>query len=251
VSAEPVDQAVPQREPADVRPGDPQLWSRADRRWDRIRLALVVGWLVLAAATAMTGERSASWNDVRAQVATGEIDAVRVSGEMPTGSTGFSTVQVRWQDGPFRYRTEVVQVRGRQERPSESRDGVPVLRTTPSAKLLALQPGLQVQREQRRQPAAEATVLGWHVPSALAWPLILLAVGGLAVLVAGPAPWRATRWGWFWLMSLPVGSFLFVLLSGPAPGLPRPRDPRRRLTGGWAFLLAIPLKAVLGSWGGG
>lgn len=162
---------IPARDPAEARPSDPRLRTPADRRWDRIRLVLVVGWLVLAATTAVTGERSASWNEV--------------------------------------------------------------------------------QHEGLRLPATEATLVGWHVPSALAWPLILLAVGSVVVLVAGPGPWRATRWAWFWLMSLPVGSFAFLLLSGPTPGLPRPRDPRRRLIGGWAFLLALPLEAVLGSWGVG
>ncbi|CAN5622445.1 hypothetical protein BH10ACT10_BH10ACT10_07770 [soil metagenome] len=38
---------------------------------------------------------------------------------------------------------------------------------------------------------------------------------------------------------------MFLLLSGPTPGIPAPRRQARRLIGGWAFLLAIPLAEVL------
>lgn len=59
---------------------------------------------------------------------------------------------------------------------------------------------------------------------------------------AGPAPWRATSWAWIWLIlgGGPLGSIAYLLLGGPL-GLWRPRDVNRRLTGGWAFLIALVL----------
>lgn len=91
--------------------------------------------------------------------------------------------------------------------------------------------------------------MGWHVPPVVAMSAALLFFAGFGLLIAGPQPWRATRWAWFWLLLPPVGSVAFLLLSGPTPGLPSPRNPRRRLTGGGgvAFLLSLLLMPLLGS----
>jgi hypothetical protein len=64
--------------------------------------------------------------------------------------------------------------------------------------------------------------------------------GSWLLIIGGPQPWRATRWAWAWLASIgaPVGLLAFLLLGGPL-GVGRPRNPARRLTGGWAFLLAL------------
>jgi len=77
-------------------------------------------------------------------------------------------------------------------------------------------------------------------------PLGVLRLAGwcaaLALLLGGAEPLRATRWAWFWLLTVPyVGVPAFLLLSGPTPGLPGPRPGRHRLTGGWAFLLSVLL----------
>ena len=55
-------------------------------------------------------------------------------------------------------------------------------------------------------------------------------------------PWRATKWAWIWLILLsgPLGSVAYLLLGGPL-GLWRARDLSRRLTGGWAFRIAMVL----------
>jgi lipopolysaccharide export LptBFGC system permease protein LptF len=52
--------------------------------------------------------------------------------------------------------------------------------------------------------------------------------------------WRLTRWawGWFVLLAGPLGCAAYLLLGGPL-GVARPRNPSRRVTGGWAFLLAM------------
>lgn len=219
----------------------PELWSSADRHWDRLRASLIVGWLLVLAATALVGERVASWDDVRGLVAAGEVTSVRISGELPADATGYGTVEVHWRQGLLRHTAEVIEVRGRGERPTA--DGATVVRTSPSGRLLALRPGLHITRDQEHPGGGP--LFGWQVPNALGLPSLLLFLAGFALLVAGPQPWRATRWAWFWLLVPPLGSIVFLVLSGPTPGIPRPRTPRRRLTGGWAFLLSFPLMALL------
>ena len=98
-------------------PRYPQRWSRSDRRWDRIRHTLIVGWLIVIIATPVTGERVASWSDVRALVASGQVDTVRVSGELPARATGYGVVEVYWRHGLLQYTAQVVHVRGRGARP--------------------------------------------------------------------------------------------------------------------------------------
>jgi hypothetical protein len=43
----------------------------------------------------------------------------------------------------------------------------------------------------------------------------------------------------------PVGVPAFLILSGRTPPLPAPRIGARRLTGGWAFLLAAVISSAL------
>ena len=45
---------------------------------------------------------------------------------------------------------------------------------------------------------------------------------------------------WLTLLGGPIGCLAFLLLGGPL-GLWPPKDLTRRLTGGWAFLLAMVL----------
>lgn len=180
-------------------------------------------------------------------MATGDVDTVRVVGELPTRGTGYSVVEVHWRHGSMRYTADVVQVRGRSAKPRAATDGAtPVVHAAPSSRLRALQPNLRVTQDQNRSGGGR--LLGWQVTSYLGFVAGLLFFAGLAVLVAGPQPWRATRWAWFWLLMPPVGAIAFLLASGPTPGLPGPGDPHRRLTGGWAFLLSIPLMSVLESY---
>lgn len=136
-----------------------------------------------------------------------------------------------------------VQGRSRRFRAAAATDRAPVIHASPSTRLQALQPGLQVTRDQRRTDGGR--LLGWQVPNALAISAAGLCVAAFGLLLAGPQPWRATRWAWFWLLLPPVGGIVFLLLSGPTPGIPAPRNHHRRLTGGWAFLLSLPLGQAL------
>lgn len=218
--------------------------SSAERLADRIRLSLLAGWVALLVALLATGSAPGTWQDLRDQVAAGKVDGVRVIGELGPGSTGYSVVEVQWRDGLLQRRTEVVQLRGPNQLPDDAAAdaSAPVLRSAPSRRLTALNDELQVTRDQSRQSHGE--LWGWRVPTAVGLFGLVLWLLVLGRLIAGPRPWRATRWAWFWLLMVPIGAPAFLLLSGPTPGLPAPRRPGRRLTGGWAFLLAGLVAAV-------
>lgn len=221
--------------------------SRAEHIWDVLRHVVVVAWLLVVVAAVLLGVRTASWSDVERLVEDGQVETVRVSEELGAQATGYATVIVQWRHGPFRYQAEVIQVRGGQQVLHEalSSDEEPVVvRGAPSARLAALQPGLRVRHDIQRQ--SDGALLGWRVPVPIGIVAFVLHLAGLALLVTGPQPWRATRWAWYWLLLPPVGSIAFLLLSGPTAGLPAP-NPTRRLTGGWAFLLSLPISGAVGA----
>lgn len=219
--------------------------STSERRWDQIRWALLVCWLVAVTATVLTGERASTWAEVRTLVATGEVNAVRVVGELTDRGTGYSVVEVHWRRDPIRYRNEVVQVLGNGGRGPDAahESATGVLHEPPSSRLTGLQPELQVTRDQDRSNSEP--LLGWMVPSWLAFLAALLFVPGLAVLIAGPTPGRATRWACPGYRCPRSGGSCSCWLPGPLPAFPHPRSRHRRLTGGWAFLLSLPLMGIL------
>lgn len=88
--------------------------------------------------------------------------------------------------------------------------------------------------------APSTDVFGWTAPGAFGAAAFWLLVAVIVVLAVEPEPWWATRCSWLWLVLAwpPVVGVALLLLSGPTPGVQPPRYPDRRLTGGWAFLLA-------------
>ena len=89
------------------------------------------------------------------------------------------------------------------------------------------------------------------VAASTGWPVWLLGfvwIFTFAMMVSGPDPWRATKSAWFWLMISPAGPIVliaFLSLGGPTGLAPAPRRGAQRLTGGWAFLLFLLLKALV------
>lgn len=79
----------------------------------------------------------------------------------------------------------------------------------------------------RRSAAATARANGHDAPgrgSGTAWPRTALAflalltvLGAVGLLISGPEPRLLTRWGWFWLLSLPAGLGLVWYLVREAP----------------------------------
>jgi len=92
---------------------------------------------------------------------------------------------------------------------------------------------------------SSGVVYGFDVPFWLLGFALVGAIGTLMVLVSGPQPWRATRWAWFWIIPTVIGPPLFLILAGATPPLRSPREQHRKLTGGWAFLVALLLQSVL------
>lgn len=226
------------------RPRDP--WTAVARG---CRLALLLGWVLLVVIAVVAGERHSTLRDLQHAVAAGEVHEVRIAGGMGAHGRGFSTVEVHWRRGMHGWTTTVIEARPRSRAPGpRSRgDATAVIGEDLGTRLRALQPGLDVVDVDRT--STSTSLLGWQLPGWTAWLLLALWVGTVLALVGSPEPWRATRWAWFWLMCVasPVGVVAYLLLAGPTPLVPAPRDPGRRLTGGWAFLLALVLSAFVDS----
>ncbi len=211
--------------------------------WDRARHALAVCWVLLIGTAVAVGARSASLSHLQGDLTEGGVRTVRVAGGLEPGARGYATQYVRWRQGPFGYEAQVLEVSPGRDVPAHGSEISAVVRSDIGARLAGAHPGLRVVRE---EPARSgAGLLGWQVPVWVGLAGLALTLASLAVLIAGPQPWRATRWAWFWLLCSPLTSVVFLVLSGPTPLVPDPRNPARRLTGGWAFLLSLPLAALL------
>jgi len=227
-----------------VAPPDPTRWHLSARcLW----LALVLGWVAMVVVVLTVGARPASFHDLERAVAAGEVHEVWVEGGLGPGGRGYATVRVTWRDGPIEATTQVLEARPRslgwREGPYE--DVTAVLERSVTDELLAIGSDLLVHQAPFRGDSVD--MAGWRLPGWAVWLQLGLLVATLATLICSPPPWRATRWAWFWLMgSGPIGLAAYLVLAGPLPYLPAPRPGARRLTGGWAFLLAIVLGGVVG-----
>ena len=231
---------------ADVAPAGRSWAHRFD---DRLRQAVLVGWVVVVLCAVVLGERQTSWHYLERAVSSGAVETVHVSPEAGPGSQGRIRVAVRWHDGLLARRTEVSQERGQGASTTSYGEGTGEsgrLRGAPSAHLAGRQPGLRVERESE-YPGSGGEGLGWTVPTGVAMGSLVLLLLTFLLLVSGAPPWRANRWAWFWGMVVagPVGGAAFLVLSGPTPGVPAPRHPGRRVTGGRGLALAIAIAMLL------
>ncbi|GAA4710247.1 hypothetical protein [Nocardioides conyzicola] len=211
-----------------------------------IAWALLICCVALLVTGLVVGERTSSYGDLRAAVARGDVDSVVVTGGMAESYIGRQDVTVHWRDGVFRYQAQVVEQHP--QRRTETRAGRPVVYSV-EGDLAERDAGVVVERRPHDFPEYNE-VYGWRLPEWTSAATFVVGFTGLLLLISGPPPRRATRWAWFWLMwtAPPVGFLAFVVLSGVLS--PRPPAQRgRRLTGGWAFLLAgvvgVAFSAVL------
>lgn len=230
---------------------DDLTWEDAsDGRWRYMHLGLLISCLMLVAAGVFLGEHPSPFSTLKSAVASGKVSVVRVAGGLdPRSGGGYSYVLVHWRRGLVKNVTTVVQVHPRRAAPRDAyRQGASAVVSEDVGVLLRrIHPGLAVEHVTGRDP--DSSFFGLLVPVWIGLCGLLLGVAALVLLVKGPRPWRATRWAWFWLLTVapPVGLLAFLLLGGPA-GLPRPRDGARRLTGVWAFVLAaVVSRTALGS----
>ncbi|MCZ2830399.1 hypothetical protein O2W14_16295 [Modestobacter sp. VKM Ac-2986] len=216
--------------PTDREPRRPP--ARLRDPWTALRVALVAGWLAIALATLVAGQRPASLDDLRAAVDSGRVTEVQLSEGLGPGATGYVVQEAVWREGLLSHRTEGWDVSPGVDAPLDSRQvfdtGMADQLRTAGVRVLPLD-----------EPSSSSEVFGWWVPGWVGLLVLAEWVAVLFLLVAGPVPERATRWAWFWLQWNPFGVLALLLLSGPFPGVRAPRPGARRLTGGWAFLLSL------------
>lgn len=227
----------------EVRSAD-ELRSGPANRWRIFRLVLVGLWLLCAATAVALHERSASLAEFYAAVAAGDVDRVTISGhDFPPGEGGYATRVLQWREGWFRETVTVVEVGGGSDGPELGRRQGETTRDDVAEELARTSSDVEVVTGVEMPSRTE--VGGFLVPGWLGVVGFFVFLAVLFLLVNGPEPWRGTRWAWFWLSGVPVLSLLFLVWSGPTPGVRPPRDPYRRWTGGPAFLVGVVL---LGAW---
>ena len=223
---------------------DTDPWDRTARHCWRI---LLVGWVVVAGLTLLTGERRASPQDLELALSTGQLQQVQVEGSLGAHVHGFSLVDVHWREGVVGHWTQVMEARPLQAAPrwAERSHRTELVGEDATAWVHGLDPRVRV--EQRPRAGSYGELAGWRLPSWIALLGVGLVLATLLSLGLLPGPRRATRWAWFWLMALagPIGVPAYLLLGGPTPGVPAPRAGARRLTGGLALLLAVVLRGAL------
>jgi len=205
--------------------------------------ALVVMCAVLLGTILVAGERPTSYAELRAAVADGRVDEIRVEGGLSGQVQGAAGVTVHWRDGLMGRVTSVTESTSRRDARLAGMT-TPVLDGRVDDKLSELDPGLRSTRSS--DWSAYNQIGPWRVPQWTSAASVVFYLGVLGLLVGGPKPWRATRWAWFWLLgSVPlVGALAFLLLGGSTSVLP-PARPERRLTGGWAFLLTVVVATII------
>lgn len=213
-------------------------------RWRR------TGWIVAAAlvlavlVTPVVGTRVSTYDDLRSALAAGDVTRVNAAGLLPPSATGHGTVELTWREGFLNRVAEVTEASSRHEAESISyrNEWGPVVVDLESA-LRSVQPGLTITQNRQRDSYSE--LHGWRGP--LWWGM---ATFGLLLLTlwyvaTGPAPWRANRWAWAWLvLSSPIGIAAYLVLGGPTGLAREPEAGKRRMRGGVGFLLALFLSTV-------
>ncbi|WP_239460060.1 DUF368 domain-containing protein [Nocardioides daejeonensis] len=234
----------------------------------RGRLVRWAGWALLACWLFVVVQwflapAPARWADFESSAA--KVDSVQIFGGhdrdaslRTTGESYAAMVRIVWHQGWRTYETAVVETTavkrtgihyvGSEESglalvaPFAAADAEVKMRDV-RAEVEARVPHATVTRADL--PDTSSTGYGRSLPSWVLWLGLITGLGSLAHLILAPTPWRATRWAWFWLSSLPlVGVPIYLLSSGAT--LQRPPSPwARPLTGGIAFILAMILGAML------
>lgn len=206
------------------------------RRWRLTALAFAVLWLVTSVLVVLLGEKRSDLAQLEAGLSDGSVARVEIVG-LPDESVrrGRTQVTLRWQ-GAVLSRFAEVAVDRRNRNRSEQGDHI-VGDPTQYLRAIAHPRELEVTYAEGR---SSQEWQGWRGPGALFAAALVAWFGTVLLAGAGPQPWRATQWAWIWLILFggPLGSVAFLLLGGPL-GVWRPRDVDRRLTGGWAFLIAL------------
>lgn len=222
----------------------PDEWHGAARR---IGWALFAAWFALGAAALFFGESRATYAELERDVASGAVTEVQVTRGLGREARGFAVVEVHWHKGWFGHTTQVVEANpiDRGGRQVGGSDVTARVSPTTTDRLREIEPGLDVSRTSRGRFGGE--VFGRSAPDWVVFATFLVWLSTITYLIAAPRPWRATKWAWFWLLGIlpPLGPLAFLAIGGPTRVLGPPAPGSRRLTGGWAFLIALVLGSVV------
>jgi hypothetical protein len=209
-----------------------------DRRWRLTGLAFAVLWLVTAVLLVQLGEKRSDLNQLSASISEGSVTQVEVVGAPQERWRGGTVVTLRWQ-GSVLTRFAQVTVYG-DRAPNRTAEGDHVV-GDPGEYLQTIAFPQELDITYADRPSYREWH-GWRGPDVPYVAALAAWFGTILLAGAGPQPWRATSWAWIWLIlfSGPLGSVAYLLLGGPL-GMGRPRNPERRLTGGWAFLIGVVL----------
>ncbi|WP_191842743.1 hypothetical protein [Catellatospora chokoriensis] len=193
--------------------------GRPWRWWGVLRLAMVLLWLLAAAAGWWTAPRKQSYEQARADVAAGHVTAYQWGDSWAAGSPrpwfGVSGLRASGTLGPvFVWRTPDGRVHWTNtdffDQVTTTGAVDPASYSGPGAEGIAqdLRAGGLEHRAGEIQPLGVAvTGIG-----------LALAAVFLGVVVAGPAPVLGTRWFWFWLVyTAPYGLGMLFWLSRDRP----------------------------------
>lgn len=226
---------------------EPRLGS-GFRGWTTCRIGLLVTLTTIVFGIAVAGAHPASLSDLHVALSAGRVAEIHIVGGLPPNTTGSAHVEIYWRDDSLGRYTTVQQIRegihsDDHWEPSRPTSDVPVIRGDLVEMLTSFTPAGQLRiTSEDTSTALGGTVFGWRVPQWLALASLAWGLAVIVTLISGPEPRRATRWAWFWLF---CGAGPLALALYPVFGLPRAStrfDPLgRRLTGGWAFLLALLL----------
>ncbi|KQW48771.1 hypothetical protein ASC77_08535 [Nocardioides sp. Root1257] len=207
-----------------------------------IAWALLLSCVALLATGLLVGERVSTYDALQRAVARGDVHSVVVTGGMSEAFRGRQSVTVHWQEGAVHHQAPLVEQHPL--RWTVTRQGLPVVFSV-ERDLAWLDRGVSIERRPHEYPDYNE-VYGWRLPSWTSVATLVVGLGGVLLLIAGPQPRRATRWAWFWMMAAapPLGFVAFLALGSSLSPRPRP-DLGRRLTGGRAFLLSVLVGGAL------
>lgn len=200
------------------------------RRWRLTSLTFGLLWLVTAVAVVLVGEKQSDLTTLAGSLADGTVTRVEIVGGADWADR--TQVTVKWRDALVSRYAEVPL--GAQRDPAVQGDRIA---GDPATYLRGFDPDVRISYS---EPTGFQEWRGYRGPGWVALLAFAAWLGTGLLVIGGPEPWRATRWawGWFVLMAGPLGSLGYLLLGGPL-SLARPKDVTQRLTGGWAFLVAL------------
>lgn len=205
--------------------------------WGTMRVVLLAVLGVVLIGAALTAVRPASMDELRDALRAGEVTQVHLVGDLPPPETGtedvdFTYAHILWHDGLLDRHTHV---------PLASERGLtPGVADALRAELTAAAGGELSITSQDFNTGGHGYWGDWWVATWVSLTVLVLTLVGLVMLFTSPTPRIATRWSWFWLAwgTAGVALVLYPLLALPRADQPL-RPTGRRLTGGWAFLIAL------------